>query len=132
MQALLSCLTYYLAYRYTITLVPRVPDNWITQVRKGVLDLCLLNALRAGPRYGYDIVRELSAIAGLVVGEGTVYPILSRLKHEGYLRTTIEESAEGPPRKYYALTPAGRALVESMNAHWTKLTQGIAILMRQP
>ena len=107
------------------------PENWVTQVRKGILELCLLNSLRSGPKYGYDIARDLRAVDGLVVNEGTIYPILSRLKRERVLTTTIEESAEGPPRKYYALTAAGRRLITKMNDHWSKLTRGIDHLMEQ-
>ncbi len=108
---------------------PNLPENWITQLRKGVLELCMLNALRGGPKYGYDIVRCLGSIEGLVVREGTVYPILSRLKREGLLRTEIVESAEGPPRKYYSLTRLGKSLLAGMNTYWNKLTDGIATLM---
>jgi len=109
--------------------VADIPDNWVTQLRKGILELCLLNTLRDGAKYGYDIVRRLAQIDSLVMGEGTVYPILSRLKREGLLTTSIEESASGPPRKYYALTAAGRRSLEGMNAHWLKLTSGIDTLM---
>lgn len=109
--------------------VAGIPDNWVTQMRKGILELCLLNTLREGPRYGYDIVRRLAEIDGLVMGEGTVYPILSRLKREGFLTTSIEESSSGPPRKYYALTARGRRALLGMNAHWVKLTSGIDTLM---
>ncbi|MEZ5963426.1 MAG: PadR family transcriptional regulator [Planctomycetota bacterium] len=107
------------------------PDNWITQVRKGVLELCVLNALRAGAKYGYDIVKSLRPVDALVVGEGTIYPILSRLRREGFLRSTIEESDAGPPRKYYALTTSGRSRLSAMNAYWKSLTDNIATLMRQ-
>ena len=107
------------------------PDNWVAQVRKGVLELAVLNALRTGAKYGYDIVRSLGAIEGLVVAEGTVYPILSRLKQEGILRSTIEPSLQGPPRKYYALTPAGRGLLRAMNDYWARLARSIATLMEQ-
>ncbi len=107
------------------------PENWITQVRKGILELCLLNTLSTGPKYGYDIVRGLREVEGLVISEGTVYPILSRLKRERVLRTSIEESLQGPPRKYYSLTAAGRRLLTGMNLHWSKLTTSIAHLMEE-
>ncbi|MHC4315569.1 MAG: PadR family transcriptional regulator, partial [Planctomycetota bacterium] len=76
-------------------------DNWSTQLRKGMLELCILNAIRGTSLYGYDIVRKLRKIDGLVISEGTIYPILSRLKREGFVQATIKESTEGPPRKYY-------------------------------
>ncbi len=105
-----------------------VPANWVTQLRKGLLELCLLNSLCRGAQYGYDLVRALSAVDGLVVQEGTVYPILSRLRREGLLEATIRESEQGPPRKYYSLTPAGRAALRGMNAYWRRLTTQITTL----
>jgi PadR family transcriptional regulator PadR len=65
-------------------------DNWSTQIRKGVLELCILNVIRAGRLYGYDIVRRLRELDGLVISEGTIYTILSRFKSEGLVTTTIE------------------------------------------
>lgn len=100
-------------------------DNWVTQLRKGMLELCILRAVGKEPLYGYDIVKRLGDVDSLVVSEGTVYPILSRLKAEGLLETTIEESQSGPPRKYYRLTPAGRRMAESMNGYWGKVKNGI-------
>ena len=100
-------------------------SNWKTQLRKGVLELSILNALRDERRYGYQLISRLREIDGLVVGEGTIYPIMSRLKGEGFLRTSIEESPEGPARKYYHLTPKGRARLEAMNEHWQRLVRGI-------
>jgi PadR family transcriptional regulator PadR len=73
-------------------------ENWATQLRKGVLELCILNAISGRRLYGYDIVRKLRDIDGLVISEGTIYPILSRLKKENFVETSIEESNEGPAR----------------------------------
>ena len=83
-----------------------VLDNWQVQVRKGLLELCVLNALREGRQYGYDIVKQLRTLDGLVIGEGTIYPILSRFRKQGLVESTIEESPDGPARKYYRLTAA--------------------------
>jgi len=102
--------------------------NWTTQVRKGVLELCILRVLGQGRLYGYDIVKRLRGVKGLVVREGTVYPILSRLKKEGFLRTQIEESSEGPPRKYYALTEPGARELVVMQESWEELVASIASL----
>ena len=76
-------------------------DNWSTQLRKGMLELCVLNAIKGTSLYGYNIVRKLRDIKGLVISEGTIYPILSRLKRGGCVQTTLKESTEGPARKYY-------------------------------
>jgi PadR family transcriptional regulator PadR len=99
--------------------------NWTTQLRKGLLELAILNALKSGPLYGYEIVRRLGAVDGLVITEGTVYPILSRLRNEGHMETYIEESPEGPARKYYRLTVNGREELKRMNEHWTRLHHAI-------
>lgn len=103
-------------------------DNWTTQLRKGLLELCILNALRAERLYGYDIVKKLRQIEGLVISEGTIYPILSRFKREGLVDTSIAESSEGPPRKYYQLTGHGRRLLGQMNVSWEMITNGVAAL----
>ena len=105
-------------------------DNWTTQLRKGVLELCILNIIGNARVYGYDVVRQLRDIDSLVVSEGTIYPILSRLKRDGLVRTSLEESSEGPARKYYELTRRGEQLLGDMNAYWANLTRGIANLTK--
>jgi PadR family transcriptional regulator PadR len=96
-------------------------DNWTVQVRKGILELCILNALEDHERYGYELVKTLAALPGFGITEGTLYPLLSRLRAQGLVKTRLEESAEGPARKYYALSPAGRASVAPMNEYLTDL-----------
>ena len=105
--------------------------NWTTQLRKGVLELCILNSLSRSRRYGYEIVRTLSEIESLVVREGTIYPILNRFKREALVRTTIEESPDGPARKYYELTDKGRRQLSWMNEHWQRLLRGIENLRKE-
>src|SRR4029450_13455098 len=90
-------------------------DNWIVQVRKGVLELCILRALEDDERYGYELVKTLAAIPGLALTEGTLYPLLSRLRVAGMITARLEESAEGPARKYYSLTREGRKTLDAMN-----------------
>ena len=107
-----------------------VLDNWQVQVRKGLLELCVLNALREGRQYGYDIVKHLRLLDGLVIGEGTIYPIPSRFRKQRLVETTIEESPDGPARKYYRLTPQGRIAVTQMNEAWDKIDQGVRALRR--
>ena len=99
--------------------------SWTTQLRKGALELAVLNAINGDRLYGYDIVRMLRQHEGLVMGEGTVYPILSRLKSEGCLKTTLEESPDGPARKYYEMTDSGRAQLAQMNAEWATLVSSL-------
>ncbi len=113
---------------YSLAMISRFFDNWTTQLRKGLLEFCVLSAIRAGRVYGYDIVKQLRAIDGLVIGEGTIYPILSRFKREGLVRTSIEESQEGPPRKYYELTARGAKALAQMDARWEVMKRGIDTL----
>lgn len=106
-------------------------ENWTTQLRKGLLELAILNTLDTDALYGYDIVRRLGEVDGLVITEGTVYPILSRLKNENYVETYIEESPEGPPRKYYRLTSQGREELPRMNEHWQRLHEAIGHIRKE-
>ena len=99
--------------------------SWTTQLRKGALELAILNALNGDRLYGYDIVRVLRRHDGLMIGDGTVYPILSRLKADGLVKATIEDSPDGPPRKYYELTRAGQHTRDEMNAAWDSLVESV-------
>lgn len=103
-------------------------DNWTVQIRKGWLDLCILNALVEREQYGYELVKRLVDIPGLGVTEGTLYPLLSRLRVQGLVRTRLEESSEGPARKYYALTPEGQRVLSLMHDYLETLNRGTARL----
>jgi PadR family transcriptional regulator, regulatory protein PadR len=111
-------------------LAPDVFDNWTVQLRKGLLELCILNALAAGERYGYDLVRALVAVPGLGITEGTLYPLLSRLRVQGLLETRLVESSEGPARKYYRLTRSGKDMVALMNLYFRDLLAGVRQLQQ--
>lgn len=100
-------------------------ENWRVQLRKGLLELCILSAIGEEKCYGYDIVRKLKAVEGLVIGEGTIYPILSRFRKQGLVEATLEESPDGPARKYYKLTKFGRECLNEMNAAWTRIEAGV-------
>src|SRR5258705_439771 len=99
-------------------------DNWTVQVRKGVLEMCILNALSGRERYGYELVKTLVGIPGLGVTEGTLYPLLSRLRVQGLVAARLEESSEGPARKYYALTKEGQKIRGAMNDYLEILNEG--------
>ena len=103
-------------------------ENWTVQMRKGVLDLCILKALSEAEWYGYALVKALVAVPGVGVAEGSIYPLLSRLKRQGLVTTRLEESREGPARKYYAATPAGRALAVEMELYFAEMMRGVAAL----
>lgn len=96
-------------------------DNKVTQLRKGILELAILAALYRNAHYGYSLVRTLTATDSIAIKEGTVYPILARLAREGLVRSEWVESSQGPPRKYYDLTAAGRLACESLQGEFRRL-----------
>ncbi|MFF0431447.1 PadR family transcriptional regulator [Streptomyces sp. NPDC004327] len=89
-----------------------------SQLRKGVLEHCVLALLRDGPRYGIELLGELSAVSVMTTSQGTIYPLLSRLRREGLVDTELRDSPSGPPRRYYTLTPAGRAALAEFTRAW--------------
>lgn len=105
-------------------------DNWTSQVRKGLLDLCVMNLLARRDMYGYDLVKRLAEIKGIVITEGTIYPLLSRLRRSGLVETRLEASPSGPARRYYGLTAKGIKTVGTMNAYWDELELGVKRLRR--
>lgn len=100
-------------------------DNWAAQIRRGLLELCVLNIVAQGEVYGYDLVQRLTALGGLSISGGSVYPLLSRMRKAGLLRARLEESPNGPARKYYGLTEEGVKCRDMMNRHWDELARGI-------
>jgi len=106
-------------------------DNWTVQVRKGVLELCILNALAERERYGYELVKSLVDIPGLGMTEGTLYPLLSRLRAQGLVSARLEESSEGPARKYYLLSREGKKVAALMNDYLDALNDSVAALRKK-
>jgi PadR family transcriptional regulator PadR len=103
-------------------------ETWQEQMRRGGLDLAILLTVSREPRYGLEIIRHLESATDLVVTEGTVYPILTRLSREGILASEWVDD-EGPhPRKYYRLTRSGRSTLDAMLARWDAFTQQIGRL----
>ena len=92
-------------------------ENAKAQMRKGILEYCILSVLKRGEAYPSDLLQELKE-AQLIVVEGTIYPILTRLKNEGLLNYRWEESSQGPPRKYYALTQDGKLFLKELSKTW--------------
>jgi len=99
-------------------------ENIKSQMRKGVLEYCILSILAQHDAYASDIIAKLKE-AKLIVVEGTLYPLLTRLKNDGLLGYRWEESTSGPPRKYYRLTPVGQAFLTEMNATWEELVHAV-------
>ena len=116
---------------YSVGMKNNFFENWTTQLRKGILEYCILKSLSGSRQYGYDIVRKLREIEGLVISEGTIYPILSRLKHDGLVEYSLEESNEGPARKYYKLTRNGRQTLLTMHQYWGKIMNGINAIQEE-
>lgn len=94
-----------------------VESDALSQLRRGVVSYCVLATLRRGDTYGFDLVRTLSA-SGVIASEGTVYPLLARLRREGLVATTWRESDSGPPRRYYRLTDDGEAALSGFVTRW--------------
>jgi PadR family transcriptional regulator PadR len=104
-------------------------DKWEVQLRKGCLELAILAALWGGKRYGLEVLRRLESDSDLIVSEGTVYPLLSRLKALGLVESEWVESDAGHPRKYYALTTAGRQRGLEMAAIWARFSSSMSRLL---
>lgn len=96
-------------------------ENAKSQMRKGMLEYCVMLLLRGEPSYAADIIKRLQE-ARLIVVEGTLYPLLTRLRRDGLLGYDWQESTQGPPRKYYRLTPEGRAALDELDQAWAALT----------
>jgi PadR family transcriptional regulator, regulatory protein PadR len=101
------------------------PDAQLAQLRRGTLVYCVLALLERDERYGFDLVRALGEVDGMVTSEGTIYPLLSRLRRDGLVETTWRESSEGPPRRYYQLSDAGRAALEAFREEWRRFRNGV-------
>lgn len=99
------------------------------QFKKGVLELCVLSVLMKRNCYGYELVNEISK--NIQIAEGTIYPLLKRLKDEGYFTTYLEESQEGPPRKYYTLTDKGRITKEELTNEWFSFVDGVNRIVKE-
>jgi PadR family transcriptional regulator, regulatory protein PadR len=95
------------------------------QLRRGALEYCVLALLAEQERYGFELVRTLGAIDGLVTSEGTIYPLLSRLKKTGHVTTTWRDSEEGPPRKYYAITEQGEDVLAAFRLEWRRFRNAV-------
>jgi PadR family transcriptional regulator PadR len=98
------------------------------QLKKGTLELCVLSLLAGADRYGFELVGAISA--EIAISEGTIYPLLKRIKDEGYVSTYLQESPEGPPRKYYRITDYGRTTLHTLEAEWRNLVTGIENILR--
>ncbi|MFD2628578.1 PadR family transcriptional regulator [Oceanobacillus kapialis] len=99
------------------------------QFKKGALELCVLALLDKQDRYGYELVQKISD--NIAISEGSVYPLLRRLTKEAYFTTYLQESKEGPSRKYYHLTDQGREYLYQLNEEWKVFTNGVNELLKE-
>ncbi|MCV6630880.1 MAG: PadR family transcriptional regulator [Flavobacteriaceae bacterium] len=102
-------------------------ENTKAQMRKGVLEYCILSILREDDKYASEILGALKDAKMLVV-EGTIYPLLTRLKNAGLLQYRWEESTSGPPRKYYALTETGKIFLKELSTTWNELSNAVTLV----
>jgi PadR family transcriptional regulator PadR len=97
----------------------------ISQMRKGALEYCVMALVSQEARYGFELVQKLSQFDGMVTTEGTIYPLLSRLRKDGRVETTWQESESGPPRRYYKLTDAGRSALGRFSEEWLRFRDSV-------
>lgn len=100
-------------------------DRLLTQMRRGTLEYCVLALLRDEERYAFDLVKTLAESDGMVTSEGTIYPLLSRLRRDGLVSSTWEESPSGPPRRYYRLTPKGDKALAAFVEEWRRFRDAV-------
>jgi PadR family transcriptional regulator PadR len=98
-------------------------------MRRGTLQYCVLALLDAEELYAFDLVRALSDVDGMVTSEGTIYPLLSRLRRDGLVESDWRESAAGPPRRYYRLTSAGRAALAQFTREWSRFRDAVDLFV---
>ena len=100
-------------------------DALLAQMRRGTLQYCVLSLLADEERYGFDLVRGLAELDGMVTSEGTIYPLLSRLRRDGLVESNWQESPSGPPRRYYRLTNAGRVALDAFRLEWRRFRDAV-------
>lgn len=105
-------------------------DAAISQLRRGVIEFCVLALLAEEERYGVELVQKLAAEDALVTTEGTLYPLLGRLRREGAVTTTWRESPAGPPRRYYRLTPRGRKSLAAFLDQWSRFRGSVDAILK--
>src|SRR5580658_2891416 len=101
----------------------------MTQMRRGAIEYCVLALLRDRDRYGFELTRALSNADGLVTSEGTIYPLLARLRQDGLVETSWHESPQGPPRRYYRLTKDGRAGLDAFIVQWRQFRDAVDVVL---
>ena len=113
-----------------LNMVPgETEDRALSQMRRGTLEFCVLAILSRGERYGFDLVKQLSTIDGMVTTEGTIYPLLTRLRKDGLVSSSWAESPKGPPRRYYSITEKGERALETFTEDWKRFSTSVDQLL---
>jgi PadR family transcriptional regulator PadR len=125
------CIVPFIGYKFAIqnSSITMKIENTKAQMRKGVLEYCILAILKNGEAYPSDILMRLKK-ANLIVVEGTIYPLLTRLKNSGLLSYRWEESKSGPPRKYYTITSSGVTFLSSLDETWKELVKAVRLTIK--
>jgi PadR family transcriptional regulator PadR len=110
---------------------PGEDSNWLTQIRRGVAEHCVLALLTSGERYGFELARELGARGQIIASEGTLYPLLGRLRRNGLVETSWQESNAGPPRRYYHLTSDGVLALASFTKQWRVFSDAVDEILNE-
>jgi PadR family transcriptional regulator PadR len=98
-------------------------------MRRGTLEFCVLAILRDEERYGFDLVKNLAEVDGMVTSEGTIYPLLTRLRKDGLVSSAWKESTQGPPRRYYRITAKGKRALDDFATEWRRFRSAVDQLM---
>jgi PadR family transcriptional regulator PadR len=106
-------------------------DALLAQMRRGTLQYCVLALLASEERYGFDLVRGLADVDGMITSEGTIYPLLSRLRRDGLVESSWRESSTGPPRRYYRLTETGRSSLAEFRLEWRRFRDAVDTLVHE-
>jgi PadR family transcriptional regulator PadR len=104
-------------------------ENLVAQMRRGTIEYCVLALLRDEQRYGFELVRALRSADGMVTSEGTIYPLLARLRKDGLVTSSWGESPSGPPRRYYRLSPKGRSALDLFAGEWHRFRDAVDALL---
>src|ERR1700712_2757703 len=125
----LPCYAQYLAINITRQRDEEAMEPIQIQLKKGVLDLCVLALLSRGDNYAYEIASRLAE--GIDMGEGTIYPLMRRMQTDGLVDTYLVESAQGPPRKYYRLTQAGKNSFAAQKGEWITFANAVQAILEE-
>jgi len=117
----------YLALHGTMQYKGPMSESLQVQLKKGVLEMCVLALLSKGDNYAYEIASQMAEAVGM--GEGTIYPLMRRMQNDGLVTTYLQESASGPPRKYYKLSKAGTAALQAQRAEWDAFEIAVAKIL---